>query len=346
MGPPPGPPHGSPAGPPPPGPPGMSPHDEDPPVHPNFVVAVQHPDGGWLEVRSKHAASAHFWPAWAAAWLLGIGGVIAALSIFTARRLMLPLDRLTEAARRLGVARAVEPVAETGPAEFRAIARAFNDMTGRLKRFVDDRTQMVAAISHDLRTPLTRMRLRAEDVTDTKTQARLLADIAEMEAMIEATLVFAAEESRREPMAPVDLAVLLSSLCDDRVDAGSRAEYAGPAHYAATCQPTAMRRALTNLVINACTHGRAARVALAEREDAVVVTIADEGPGIAPDQVEHAFAPFRRLEPSRNRATGGVGLGLTVARSIVRAHGGDIALRNGSPCGLVATVTLPKPAAT
>jgi len=333
----------------PPGPEGPRP-DRPPPdqvnpnVPPGFAVAVLRPGSDWLVVKSAHGQ-----PGRSPLLLPGLsfviaGLVVAGLSIWSARRIVAPLGRLTEAARRLGMERAAAPVAEAGPMELRAIARAFNEMSARLTRFVGDRTQMVAAISHDLRTPLTRMRLRAEEIDDPEARRRMLGDIAEMESMIDATLSFAGQESETEPHRRVDLAGLLIGLCDDRVDAGQRADYTGPDHMTVRCQPVAMRRALANLLDNACNHGAAAHVALSEEARGVTVRITDEGPGIPPQRVEEAFAPFRRLEPSRNRATGGVGLGLTVARTILRAHGGDVVLSNANPRGLVATVILPRAA--
>ncbi|MBL8836279.1 MAG: HAMP domain-containing protein [Alphaproteobacteria bacterium] len=277
-----------------------------------------------------------------ALWLLLVGTVVGLLSVWAARRLIVPLDQLAEATVRFGIDRDAPEMRESGPAELRAIARAFNEMRGRLKRFVDDRTQMIAAISHDLRTPLTRLKLRAEYIADEEQRRKLLGDIDQMEAMIAETLAFAGDDASREKRVPTDLAAMLASICDDLSDAGRSAGYAGPARLVATCQPTALRRAFTNLIENAATHGNAAHVTLADKGGMVEVVVADEGPGIPEDELEKVFAPFYRLERSRSRDTGGVGLGLAVTRTIVRAHGGDVRLANAATGGLIATVALPK----
>lgn len=331
---------------PPPGEPrmGWRGEDRDAFLPHDFTLGVQRADGAWLHIRPRNQRSAWGALLWPLLSLSAAGIVVAGVSIWWSRRLMAPLGRLTEAAQRLGLERLPTHLGEDGPPELRSIARAFNEMSTRLTRFVSDRTQMVAAISHDLRTPLTRLRLRAEDMADPGLRERLLRDVNDMEVMIEATLSFARQESDSEPSRLVDLAVLLQSLCDDRADAGEDAVYEGPLHLTLRCQPVALKRALDNLIGNACQHGSLARVTLAEEGDAVLVRIADAGPGIPPERVEEAFAPFRRLEASRNRATGGVGLGLSVARTIVRAHGGDVTLENRPVGGLLATVRLPKAA--
>ena len=309
-----------------------------------FVIAVHGPDDSWLVVTPREPWRGYRMAS-IAAWLLLVGSVVGLLSVWAARRLIVPLDHLAKATVRFGIDRDAPEMRESGPAELRAIARAFNEMRGRLKRFVDDRTQMVAAISHDLRTPLTRLKLRAEYVADEEQRRKLLDDIDQMETMIAETLAFASQDASREKRAPTDLAAMLSSICDDLTDAGRNADYTGPARLVATCQPTALRRAFTNLIENAATYGSAAHVTLADKGSSVEVRIADEGPGIPADELEKVFAPFYRLERSRSRDTGGVGLGLAVARTILRAHGGDVTLANAPARGLVASVTLPKLAA-
>ena len=215
-------------------------------------------------------------------------------------------------------------------------------MQTRLHRFVEDRTQMLAAISHDLRTPLTRLRLRAEFVEDPEQQRKMLADLEEMEAMIASTLAFARDDARKEPRVPIDLAALLQSLVDDLGDAGNTVEYSGPEHKTIACRPVALRRAIGNLIDNALKYGGCARVALLDgREDGhVAIRIDDDGPGIPEGEQEKVFAPFYRLERSRSRDTGGTGLGLSVARTIARAHGGDVTLRNRPDGGLSALLLL------
>ncbi len=306
-----------------------------------FIIGVRGPDGSWLTLAPREPWHG-FRFATILLWLVLVGTAIALLSVWAARRLVVPLDALAQAATRLGIDRDAPEVRESGPAELRAISRAFNEMRERLKRFVDDRTQMIAAISHDLRTPLTRLRLRAEYIADPEQRRKLLDDIAQMEMMIAETLAFASGDASREKRAPTDIAAMLASICDDLADAGRNASYSGPDHAVATGQPTGLRRAFTNLIENAATHGGGARVTLVERGAAIEATIADDGPGIPEGEIEKVFAPFYRLDRSRSRDTGGTGLGLAVTRTILRAHGGDVRLANGPGRGLVATVTLPK----
>lgn len=273
--------------------------------------------------------------------LIGAGLIVALLSAWTSRRLLAPLAGLVASVEQIGRSRSASPIGAGGLREFAPVADALNDMHGRLMRFVDERTQILAAISHDLRTPLTRMRLVAEYVPDVEQRRQLEREIVEMEAMIEATLTFAAHDSVPEARQATDLAAVLISLCDARSDAGDVIAYEGPDHLVLTCQPIAMRRAIANLVDNAVKYGDTAHIALRRAGDRAIVEIRDKGPGIAPDQTEKAFAPFRRLETSRNRDTGGVGLGLTIARDVVRAHGGEIELFNIDPLGLLVRLQLP-----
>jgi len=200
---------------------------------------------------------------------------------------------------------------------------------------------MIAAISHDLRTPITRLRLRAEFVDDPNQQQRMLADLGEMETMIRATLAFAKEEADPEPRRSVDLVSLLESVCQDWPEATLSTEDE-PRRLAYLCQPVGVRRGLTNLVANAVKYGDRARVTLARTAGDIVIAIDDDGPGIPEDEMENVFRPFYRVDHSRSRDTGGTGLGLSVARAVFRAHGGDVTLANRPEGGLRATVTLPR----
>lgn len=212
----------------------------------------------------------------------------------------------------------------------------------RLKRFVDDRLQMIAAISHDLRTPLTRLRLFAEYLPDPDQRRQVLSDVQDMEAMMSATLTFASNKLKDEAQSIVDLASLLISLCDTAADAGSRISYDGPDHAKLQCRPVAIRRAFANLIDNGCKFGDTVHVTLRDTATAVVVTVTDDGPGIPAEQREAALRPFTRLESSRNRETGGTGLGLTIAQDVILAHRGRIELGAAATGGLQVTVTLPR----
>jgi signal transduction histidine kinase len=214
-------------------------------------------------------------------------------------------------------------------------------MQMRLKRFIEDRTQMLAAISHDLRTPITRLRLRAEFVDDLDQRGKMLRDLEEMEAMISATLAFSRDDAAREPAVVLNLPVLLSALAADGQTAGHEVTYTGPERCDVMAKPLSLKRALTNLVDNAIKYGTRAKIELATSGDTVEVTIDDDGPGIPDIDRERVFAPFVRLEASRSRETGGVGLGLTIARNTLRAMGGDVELRSRIGGGLRARVILP-----
>jgi signal transduction histidine kinase len=205
---------------------------------------------------------------------------------------------------------------------------------------------MLGAMSHDLRTPITRMRLRAEFIEDDEVRAKMLSDLAEMETMVNATLAFSRDQASAEPTVALDLASLCRTVLDEQADAvpGSARTllYQGPEKLVVKARPVALKRALGNLVQNAVKYGGAARIRLTQPERGQVrIAIEDDGPGITPDLLETVFQPFRRLETSRNRETGGTGLGLPIARNILRAHGGDVTLANRAGGGLTGVATLP-----
>jgi len=253
-----------------------------------------------------------------------------------------PLRALAERADAFGRGTVEPPPPEAGPEEARRLIAAFTRMQERLRRFVADRTRMLAAIGHDLRTPITSLKLRAELLDDAEARSRMLATLDEMERMTEATLAFAREDATAEPSRSVDLAALISSFADDLTEMGKPVTFADAARLPYVCRPTALRRALANLVENAIQYGERARVTLGATSAGPVITIDDDGPGIPEDQIEQAFKPFVRLETSRSRETGGAGLGLAIARSIVLAHGGDLVLSNRPEGGLRAEIRLPE----
>ncbi len=298
-------------------------------------------DGTWLNFGAPFLAQR---PVWETRPVLVSGAVTLvalAVTIWAVRRAARPLTTLAGAAERLGLDVDAPALAEAGPREVRTASRAFNTMQRRLQRFVRDRTQMLAAISHDLRTPITRMRLRAEFVEDPGQREKMLADLAEMEAMVAATLAFARDDPARERAQALDLAALLAAISADAADMGAAADYAGPQRIPIVGRAAALKRAFANLVDNAIKYGGAARVTAAIGADAVVVTIDDDGPGLSDTDRERVFEPFVRGEASRSRETGGVGLGLAVVRAAVRAHGGEVTLGNRPEGGLRATVVLP-----
>jgi signal transduction histidine kinase len=200
---------------------------------------------------------------------------------------------------------------------------------------------MLAAISHDLRTPVTLLRLRAEAIANRKERAKLLQTLDEMEAMISSVLEFTKATVLDEPQRQVDLSALLSSICDDMADAGAAIAFEPPNTIPYACRRTSLKRALTNLIDNAAKYGGAAHVTLERRDGEIGITIDDQGPGIPEEQQQHVFMPFHRIDGSRSPNAGGVGLGLSIAQTIIHGHGGRIALQNRAQGGLSVRVTLP-----
>ena len=214
-------------------------------------------------------------------------------------------------------------------------------MRERLRRFNEDRTRMMAAMSHDLRTPLTRLRMRIEMAQGLEDQQKMLDELDMMNGMVESILSFTRDDSKQEARSLVDLSALVEGICEDAVDAGEKVTFSGPRDVTISCRPTAMRRAISNLVDNAIKYGGKADVTLAPEAGRVVITIEDEGPGIPRSEREKVFEPFYRIGSARDPSTGGVGLGLSVTRSIVWEHGGDITLGNRKGGGLSVRVELP-----
>lgn len=307
-------------------------------------IAVRLKDGSWLMVGPTEAGITPLHYLRNVISLLLTLFIVAMLSIWMARSIVKPLTNLAAAAERLGRERETTPITGMKLPEFAAIAGTFNEMQARLKRFVDERMQMLAAISHDLRTPLTRLRLYAESVSDRAQRDQILSDISDMETMVSTSLAFMSDEIHREPSSPVDVASLLISQCDDFVDHGHKVAYQGPDHAQLTCRPVALRRTFSNLIDNGCKYGGEVCIGLVDEPERLVIDIRDNGPGIPTGDTERAFAPFQRLETSRNRETGGTGLGLTIARDVVVGHGGDIRLVNDEK-GFVVRVELPRPRA-
>jgi signal transduction histidine kinase len=305
----------------------------------DFKAAEQLPTGDWAVVTSAPEPFPNPWQARVMVWCLVCLAVLGPAGYLFARRLVAPIGAFAQAADRLGRDPSAPLLALTGPAEIGVAARAFNDMQARLKLYIEDRTSMIAAISHDLRTPLTRIRFKME-AAPPALQRTIGSDLDQMEAMISAVLAFVHEASHTRDRAIVDLLSVLECVVDDARDAGADVELTTNGALAVDGDALALQRLFTNLVDNAVKYGRRARVELKSQCDAAVVEIADEGPGLAAAELERVFEPFYRAEPSRNPETGGIGLGLSVARSIARAHGGDVLLRRGL-AGLTAVVRLP-----
>jgi signal transduction histidine kinase len=266
---------------------------------------------------------------------------VAVVSILLMGTLTAPLRGLARAADAIGRGPEVA-VPDAGPDEVRQVARAFNAMQARIHRLISDRTHALAAVSHDLRTPITRLRLRAGFLADPEAQAAIDADLDEMEAMIDATLAYLRGDTEPEDPKEIDLATMLVTLVDAAIDAGQAANFEGPRHAFAPVRGLAMKRAFANLVDNALTHGGDASVMLQDTGAAIRVLVDDSGPGIPEPELERVFEPFHRLDASRNRRTGGVGLGLAIARQTITREGGTVRLLNRPGGGLRAEVVIPR----
>lgn len=297
-------------------------------------------DGSFLTFRSAHAPGLARLGSWAylataMAILVGVAAVI------LMHRIAGPLRDLTRATGEIGHGKVV-PVREAGPDETRGIARALNAMQDRIHRLVMERTQALAAVSHDLRTPIARLRLRLDGLPEGDETWAMGSDLDDMQAMVDSTLAYLRGDADPEPRQVTNVASVLMSIADASSDAGRDVSYAGPGRALATVRPVALRRALDNVVDNAVRYGTRARISLAVEPEELLLSIEDDGPGIAPDEVSRAFEPFTRLEASRNRNTGGTGLGLTIARRSVEAERGDIVLSSRPEGGLRVLISLPR----
>lgn len=293
----------------------------------NFITEIQDPDDVWSFRFSLSLA----------VMLLAI----VLISAVIVRHVNRPLHLFAKAAQRIGRDVSAAPMAATGPREVREVIAAFNKMQARIRRLVDDRTQMLTAISHDLRTPITLLRLRAEFVDDETERARMLNALDEMEAMITAVLAFARDDGTKEIAERVDLRALVSTICNDMADAGLPVEFVNGPRVVIACRRHSVARATTNLIDNAVKYGERAVVRLEQRAGEIAIVVEDVGPGIPDDQMAAATRPFVRLDDARSGDQPGTGLGLSIARSMAIANGGTLVLENRSEGGLRATIRLP-----
>ncbi len=264
------------------------------------------------------------------------------VAFFFGRRMVRQLQVLTAAARRIRRGERVGKVPADGPDDIREVIEAFNDMQEHVMRYVSDRTRMLAAIGHDLRTPLTSLRIRAELIDDDELRMAMIQSMDEMSAMIDATLRFAQDEATQEPTQEVDLGELLKEAVEDQITLGRQISCDVPTGIRYCCRPVHLKRAFNNLLDNAVRYGNVSvRLLAGQQEQGPRIEVDDRGPGIDPGKLEQVFEPFVRLDTGRNQAMGGTGLGLANARSCVRAHGGEVSLYNRPEGGLRAVITLP-----
>lgn len=346
--------HAPPLPPPPPEPPapGAQPFEAPPPpphgfhamgaremVLGDFVAAARRPDGRWTVVRSSPEPFPTDWQKRASLVLLAGFAVVAPAGLLFARRITAPLKRFSEAAERLGRDPHAPPVTLAGPAEIGAAAEAFNNMQARLRRYIDDRTATLGAISHDLRTPLSRIRFKLEGA-DPKVRDSVLSDVAQMEQMIQGVLTFIRDESTPRTREKLDLLSLVECVADDAAMVGGDVDILAGQPITVEGDPVALQRMLVNLVDNAVKYAGQARLRVSHADGHAVVDVIDEGPGLSDEDRERVFQPFYRVDTARNLDDAGMGLGLPIARSTARAHGGDVELLPAAK-GLVARVTLP-----
>jgi len=315
--------------------------------HGALLIALRLADGSPLQVRLAGIPPTPNFPMPAPGRFLAalaalIGGVLG-LTWVAVRIATRPLSRMAEAARRLGEAPEHSPPLNIrGPTEVTQAAAAFNHMQQRVREHIAERTRILAAISHDLQTPITRLRLRAEMIEDDGLRARFQADLDAMQALVREGLDYARSRDSTAPLQPVDLNGLLEALCSDAADMGWSVALHGRAAQPCPAQPVGLRRALWNLVENGVKFGKRVEIVIEDSPAYARVRIRDHGPGLPEAELKKVFEPFYRTEASRSRETGGTGLGLAIARNLLRAQGGDIRLANAPGGGLEATVTLPR----
>jgi signal transduction histidine kinase len=307
-----------------------------------FFIQVRLGDGSWVWFERGLPGRLFDWPV---KMLITLGILlvgVTALSLVAVRWIVQPLADLRRAADALGKDIHRPPLPETGPVEVAETARAFNRMQRRIGRFVEDRARILAAVSHDLKTPITRLRLRADLLDDEELGEKICRDLEEMQAMVEETLAFMRGTDEHEQTRPIDLTALLESLIEDAGETGRGVRLEGAIERPYLGRPLALKRCIGNLLSNALRYGREVEVSVQDSAQSVTLRILDSGPGIPTDAIEKIFDPFFRLEGSRGRDSGGTGLGLGIARDIARAHGGDLMLSNRPEGGLIAELRLPR----
>lgn len=310
-----------------------------------MLVSVRLDDGSWVNFSSSALGAAQHADWSVLAVMICFGVAIVVVAVLLLRWATRPLRDLAIAAERFSIDRAPQPLDESGPTEVRHAARAFNTMRERIRRLVAERMQALAAVSHDLRTPITRLRLRSELLDDDATRDLIDADLSEMEGMIDSTLEFLRGGVSSEALRPIDIVSVIETIVDEQTDQGRDIALRGLGQGRVLGRLLALKRAFWNIIGNAVKYGDSAVVEVTETADSLQITIDDDGPGISAADAERVFQPFVRLEESRGRTTGGSGLGLTIARAVIRSHGGEVALASREAGGLRVTVTLPRLAA-
>lgn len=305
------------------------------------ILAVRFPDGDTVTARFTRELPPPFFggPLFMTALFVIVS--VTLLALWAARSLTAPLTSFAKAAEGFSPDGDIAPIPERGPVEIRTAAKALNQMRRRIKTLVEDRTRMLAAMGHDLRTPITRMRLRSEYIADETLRGQMLRDLDQMKAMIDAALSYLRDGKNKEEPTRVDVATLLQTVCDQCTDMGHDAIYFGPEHFTMDARADALQRAVGNLVDNAVRYGHKARVRLALVSDAIRIEVEDDGPGIADADKAAMLEPFVRGDASRSmNDSQGFGLGLAIARAVAEAHGGTLTLHDRKPSGLTARIEI------
>jgi signal transduction histidine kinase len=306
-------------------------------------VGIALPDGAMIsaKVLPDQRPRLFWFGPWAVTLLFAIVSV-SLLGLWAARALTAPLSSFAKAAESFSLNGAAAPLPERGPAEIRSVAKALNRMRERITTLIDDRTRMLAAISHDLRTPITRMRLRAEFIEDEAHRGRMMSDLDQMRSMLESVLSFLRNDRKLEAMTLTDIATTLQLVTDQFADMGHKVAYDGPEHAMAIVRPDDLSRSVTNLVENSVRFGAMATIRLRALPDVVTIEVEDDGPGISDARKDVMLEPFVRGDDARNMdEAAGFGLGLSIARAIVLAHGGKLSLNDREPHGLIVCIQLP-----
>lgn len=307
----------------------------------DVIGSLQLSDASWLHFRAQDLVGG---------WQLQLGQIAIAglpmlallmVAMIALSSILQPLRRLADAVTRVGHGQSIV-LKEQGPREFRRLIRAYNEMQARIAAMIQDRTEALAAVGHDLRTPLARLRLNAENVADSQARNALARDLDEMEQMLDSLLTFFRGDAHAETPKLVDLAVLVATIVDDLQDRGFEILYVGPPHCDARLRAGEMKRAISNLAENACHYGTEVVVRLMAGERTIRIRVEDDGPGVPEADLKRIVEPFQRLDPARRRNTAGVGLGLTIASRIVGGAGGSLTLSNRAEGGLCAEIELPQ----
>ncbi len=315
--------------------------DAPSPDQPVIIIQAQLQNGLWLHTQLQLPDPTPTWAASAVITAAALSLLLAAVMALILRRITRPLARLSRAAESLGRGQQPEALPEEGPADIVETVRAFNQMQVRISEHIEERTRTLASVSHDLRTPITALRLQLEFIEDADQREQMQATVQEMEAVTESALSYLKNTRSSEELRKVDVAALVDNACEELGQIGFDVSFEYASRQTATCRPVLLKRALSNLIRNAAQYGERARVRISRSDRQLEILIDDDGPGIPAEQLSEVVKPFVRLDQSRNRDTGGSGLGLAIASEIIAKHGGTLELINAPEGGLHQRIRIP-----